>query len=67
MSDTKQRSIIKTVSWRIIGSFSTFLISYIILGNFSVAGSIAVIQIVANMILYYLHERAWARISWGKK
>ena len=67
MSDSKSRSLIKTISWRLTGSFSTFLISYLILRNFTVAGSIAVIQVVANTVLYYLHERVWSRIKWGIK
>ena len=67
MIETNTRSFAKTVSWRLTGSFSTFMISYLILGSFSIAGSIAVIQIIANTILYYLHERVWNKIFWGKK
>jgi uncharacterized membrane protein len=67
MNDTTTRSLAKTVSWRITGSLATFLISYLILGNFLVAGSIAVIQITVNTILYFIHERVWNKISWGKK
>ena len=66
MIESNIRSIAKTISWRITGSFSTFLISYFILGSFLIAGSIAVVQITANTILYYLHERIWNRIHWGK-
>ena len=66
MSDSKSRSLVKTISWRLTGSFSTFLISFIILGNFTIAGSIAVIQIIANTTLYYIHERCWDRIKWGR-
>jgi uncharacterized membrane protein len=64
--DTNSRSIAKTISWRLTGSFSTFMISYLILGSFSIAGSIAVIQIVANTLLYYLHERVWNKVNWGR-
>jgi len=67
LSDSKSRSLVKTISWRLTGSFSTFLISFIILGNFTIAGSIAVIQIIANTTLYYIHERFWDRITWGKR
>ena len=66
MSDTPLRSLTKTISWRVTGSFTTFLISYIILGNFSMAGTIAFTQIIANTILYYIHERVWERANWGK-
>jgi uncharacterized membrane protein len=32
-----------------------------------IAGSIAVVQIAANTILYYVHERVWERVNWGRK
>ena len=66
LNDKHSRSLAKTISWRITGSFSTFVISFLISGNFVVAGSIAVVQIIANTILYYVHERIWNKISWGK-
>ena len=61
------RSLAKTLSWRITGSSATFLISFAILGNLVIAGSIAIIQIILNTILYYFHERIWNKVSWGKK
>ena len=65
LSDTSTRSLVKTLSWRLTGSGTTFLISFIISGNFTVAGSIATIQLISNTILYYGHERLWNAISWG--
>jgi uncharacterized membrane protein len=67
LSDSNKRSLVKTVSWRITGSFSTFMISYLILGSFAVASSIAIVQIIANTILYYVHERVWNKIPWETK
>jgi uncharacterized membrane protein len=67
LSDTNKRSLAKTISWRITGSFSTFMISYFISGNFAIAGSIAIIQIIANTLLYFIHERIWNKISWETK
>ena len=67
MSDSNKRSVAKTISWRITGSLSTFMISYLILGSFTIASSIAVIQIIANTFLYYVHERIWNKISWETK
>lgn len=67
MSDSPRRSLVKTISWRITGSGATFIIAYLISGNIAMSGSIAIIQIVANTILYYTHERVWNKIGWGKK
>lgn len=64
--ETNARSIVKTVSWRITGSLATLLISYVVLGDFTVAGAIATAQLVTNTILYFIHERAWNKILWGR-
>jgi uncharacterized membrane protein len=67
LSDSAGRSLLKTISWRLTGSGATFLISYLIAGDFAVAGTIAIIQLVSNTILYFVHERIWNKILWGRK
>lgn len=64
--ETNKRSLLKTITWRLTGSGATFLISLIISGNINLAGTIAVIQLVANTLLYYVHERIWNKIKWGR-
>jgi uncharacterized membrane protein len=66
MIDKPKRSLVKTITWRITGSGATFGISYIISGNFIVASSIASVQLITNTVLYFVHERAWDRIKWGR-
>ena len=65
-TDTSTRSLVKTISWRITGSGATFAISYLVSGDFSVAGTIAIIQVTVNTVLYYVHERIWNKIAWQK-
>lgn len=67
MTESIWRSFIKTISWRLTGSGATFIISYVITGDFSIAGSIALLQITVNTLLYFLHERVWNFIKWGKQ
>lgn len=67
MHETTTRSLVKTISWRITGSAATFIISYAILGNLTLSGTIAAIQLTANTILYFLHERVWDNINWGRQ
>jgi uncharacterized membrane protein len=67
VSDTARRSLVKTISWRITGSGATFLISYAILGNVTISGTIAAIQLIFNTVLYFIHERIWNRIRWGQR
>ena len=67
LSDSNKRSIAKTFSWRITGTTLTFAISYVVTGSWAIASGIAVVQMFVNTIAYYLHERIWDRIGWGKK
>ena len=60
------RSFIKSVSWRIIGTIDTILISYFVTGQIDFALSIGMIELITKMGLYVVHERAWNRFSWGK-
>jgi len=64
--DQPKRSVVKTISWRVTGSSATFLIAYLLIGNFAIAGVIGITQIITNTILYYVHERIWNKISWGQ-
>jgi uncharacterized membrane protein len=61
------RSFCKAVSWRATGTVDTFVISYLVTGKVVLAGSIAGIEIVTKVLLYYGHERVWAAISWGRR
>jgi uncharacterized membrane protein len=60
------RSMIKAVSWRIFGGLDTFLLSLLITGNAKYAVSIVTIEALTKIALYYLHERAWRLVSWGR-
>jgi uncharacterized membrane protein len=62
-----RRSFVKAVSWRVLGSIDTFLLSWLFTGNPKAAGAIATTEVITKMILYYFHERAWSSINWGFK
>ena len=63
---SRKRSFLKTVTWRIIASIDTFIIVWIITGQLAWAGSVAGLEILTKTFLYYLHERGWNYILWGK-
>lgn len=65
-SEKTIRSVAKTISWRVIGTLDTILISWLITGTFALALSIGTIELVTKMILYFFHERLWNKIKWGK-
>lgn len=61
-----KRSVLKTISWRVIGTLDTIVISWLITGTLSIAFSIGLVELITKMILYFFHERAWNKIKWGK-
>lgn len=65
-SEKPIRSVIKTISWRVIGTLDTILISWLITGHIALALSIGSIELVTKMVLYFFHERIWNKIKWGK-
>lgn len=60
------RSVVKTLSWRIIGTIDTILISWLLTGTLALALSIGAVELITKMILYFVHERVWNSIKWGK-
>lgn len=67
MKDTNLRSFTKGISWRAIGTIDTFIIAYFYLGDVKLAAPIAGSELITKIILYYLHERVWNVIKWGRK
>ena len=63
--EAHSRSFAKAVSWRIVASIDTFMISFFVTGKISLAGTIAGVEVATKIVIYYLHERAWAVIPWG--
>jgi uncharacterized membrane protein len=66
-TETHARSIAKAISWRATGSFDTFIVAAVITGSSSLAGGVALAEVLTKTALYYLHERVWALIRWGKR
>lgn len=65
--ETKKRSVIKAISWRLIGTLVTTTIVFIITEKASISLALGGSAGVLKMILYYIHERAWQKIDYGRK
>jgi uncharacterized membrane protein len=65
--DSHAKSVGKAISWRVVGSIDTFVISLLITGSYVAAGSVASLETVSKVVLYYLHERAWSTMRFGRK
>jgi uncharacterized membrane protein len=66
-AETHTRSIMKAVSWRTLGTLDTFAISWFMTGRLEIAGSIALLEVGTKLAWYYLHERVWAMVGWGRR
>jgi|TARA_B110000285_G_scaffold171425_1_gene191900 uncharacterized membrane protein len=60
---SRKRHILKTISWRIIGTVDTIILSGIITGSWKFGLAIGGVEVITKMILYYFHERAWYKFS----
>lgn len=64
--DSNMKSLLKSISWRIVGTLDTILISFVVTGQLTMALSIGSVEVVSKILLYYLHERAWETASKAK-
>ncbi len=65
--ETHTRSIVKTVSWRILATLTTVTLVYVFIGDVSIALSVGGIEIFLKMLVYFVHERVWDKIKFGRK
>lgn len=61
----RKRHILKTLTWRLVGTIDTILLSWFISGDPLVGFSIGGAELITKMILYYFHERVWYRSNCG--
>ena len=63
--EKKRRTILKSVTFRILATIVTIVLVYIFTGNLALANTIGIFDLVSKLVLYYIHERVWNKISWG--
>ena len=64
--ETNARSIAKAISYRLLGSISTALIVFVFSGNAKISAGIGALDVVTKLALYYLHERVWNYVPYGR-
>ena len=65
--ESKRRSIYKTISWRFWATLTTAILVYIFTGRIALAATVGGFEIVIKIFLYFLHERAWNNVKYGKR
>ncbi len=64
--ESHKRSIAKAMSWRVIALLITTIVAYVMTGKLDLAVEIGLLDTLIKLGVYYGHERAWLRISYGR-
>ena len=59
LRESHLRTMLKTLSWRIIATLTTIIITYIVTGSVDSAWKVGSAEFIAKMVIYYVHERIW--------
>ena len=65
--DTHRRTIVKTITWRIIATLTTVIIIYLWIGNWSIALGSGLVANALKTVFYYIHERMWNLTDFGRE
>ena len=61
--DSHRKSILKAVSWRVLGSAGTFLIAWILTDDAAISAGISIAEFFLKIVMFYAHERLWSRVK----
>jgi uncharacterized membrane protein len=64
--ESPTRSIVKAVTWQLLGLLTMTLLAWFATGSLSAAGGLAISAAAVGFVCFVLHERIWARIPWGR-
>lgn len=64
--ETRARSLAKAISWRIFATLTTMLLVFAFTGNWAVSEGVGLTELVSKIIIYYVHERVWNLLRFGK-
>lgn len=63
--ESRARSVVKALSWRVLATLTTVVLVLAFTGELTLAVAVGGTEVVAKMVIYYLHERLWATVEWG--
>ena len=66
-NESAVRSLVKAYSYRCCGTLTTIVISYCITGKLIISLGIGATEMIVKPLIYWLHERVWNRIKWGRQ
>ncbi len=65
--ETKVRSVVKTISWRIVATLTTIWLVFIFTGNIAISTSVGALEVFSKILIYYIHERVWNLTDFGRE
>jgi uncharacterized membrane protein len=64
--ETRRRAIVKAITYRVIVAITLAAISWFYTGNLFETSAVSITYTIIATIVYYVHERAWLKVKWGK-
>lgn len=64
--EKRVRSVAKTMSWRIVATSTTILLVFLFTRDFVISASVGSLEVLAKIVIYYVHERIWNMSDFGK-
>ena len=64
--NSKQRSIAKTITYRLISTATGFLVVWLLSKDVKVGAMFSIVELIYKPLQYYIHERLWQRVKWGR-
>lgn len=64
--ESKKRSLLKTITWRVLATCLTLLIAYLFTENFTTSLELTLVAALASTVAYYIHERIWNLVMWER-
>jgi uncharacterized membrane protein len=64
--ETRRRSVLKSLSWRFLAALITSGVVYVLTGRGDFAAKVGLVDTLVKLVIYFLHERAWDRINYGR-
>lgn len=65
MHESRWRSLVKGMTWRLVASLTTMTVVFVVTGNIALVLGVGFLDMTVKIFFYYLHERFWGRVHWG--
>lgn len=67
MIESRKRSVVKAISWRMAALIAGSITTYAVLGDLKTSIRVMIWANIVSTIVYYIHERFWSNIHYGRK